>query len=80
MFSRDELKQEVMRTSLRNSKVRFHIGDVRDRESVDAVTHGVDLDDYMAPNTGAECLRNLTREARWGRGPRVPASRRIVGS
>ena len=43
IFSRDELKQELMRIALRNPKVRFHIGDVRDRDSVDAVMGGVDL-------------------------------------
>ena len=42
IFSRDELKQEHMRVSLRNDRVRFHIGDVRDRDSVDAVMAGVD--------------------------------------
>jgi UDP-N-acetylglucosamine 4,6-dehydratase/5-epimerase len=43
IFSRDELKQEMMRISLQNPKVRFYIGDVRDRESVDAAMGGVDL-------------------------------------
>jgi UDP-N-acetylglucosamine 4,6-dehydratase/5-epimerase len=42
IFSRDELKQDVMRNKLRSSNVRFHIGDVRDRASVDAVMKGVD--------------------------------------
>ena len=43
IFSRDELKQELMRVSLKNPRVKFHIGDVRDRASVDAVMGGVDL-------------------------------------
>lgn len=43
IFSRDELKQEMMRLRQRNSAVRFHIGDVRDRASVDAVMKGVHL-------------------------------------
>jgi UDP-N-acetylglucosamine 4,6-dehydratase/5-epimerase len=42
IFSRDELKQEEMRISLSNDKLRFHIGDVRDIDSVDKVMHGVD--------------------------------------
>lgn len=43
IFSRDELKQEHMRTRLNNPKIKFHIGDVRDRASVDQVMKGVDM-------------------------------------
>lgn len=43
IFSRDELKQELMRNELNNTKVKFHIGDVRDRNSVDQVMKSVDL-------------------------------------
>lgn len=43
VFSRDELKQEHMRIKLNDSRVKFHIGDVRDRDSVDQVMKGVDL-------------------------------------
>ena len=43
VFSRDELKQDVMRKKTNNPKVKFYIGDVRDRESVDNVMKGVDL-------------------------------------
>ena len=43
IFSRDELKQEHMRISLGDSRVKFHIGDVRDRASVDAAMRGVDF-------------------------------------
>jgi len=43
IFSRDELKQEMMRTALRNPRVSFHIGDIRDRDSVDAAMAGVDM-------------------------------------
>jgi UDP-glucose 4-epimerase len=42
IFSRDELKQEHMRVSLRDETLRFYIGDVRDRDSVDEAMHGVD--------------------------------------
>jgi len=42
IFSRDEKKQEDMRTSLRNPKVKFVIGDVRDYESVARAMWGVD--------------------------------------
>ncbi len=43
IFSRDELKQEVMRNELGHDNVKFYIGDVRDRASVDNVMEGVDL-------------------------------------
>ena len=42
IFSRDELKQEHMRVSLANPKLKFYIGDVRDRASVDGAMQGVD--------------------------------------
>ena len=42
VFSRDELKQEEMRLRFQNSRIKFHIGDVRDRDSVDDVMAGVD--------------------------------------
>ena len=34
ILSRDEKKQEELRNSLKNSKVKFYIGDVRDSESI----------------------------------------------
>ncbi len=42
VFSRDELKQEEMRLRFQNPKIKFYIGDVRDRDSVDDVMGGVD--------------------------------------
>ncbi len=42
IFSRDEKKQDDMRIQLRNNKVKFYIGDVRNRSSVDNVMQGVD--------------------------------------
>lgn len=42
IFSRDEKKQDDMRHRLQNPKVKFYIGDIRDRQSVDAVMPGVD--------------------------------------
>jgi UDP-glucose 4-epimerase len=42
IFSRDELKQELMRKEFTNTRLKFHIGDVRSRESVDKVMAGVD--------------------------------------
>ena len=42
IFSRDEKKQDDMRHQLQNSKVKFYIGNVRDKASVDIAMHGVD--------------------------------------
>jgi UDP-glucose 4-epimerase len=42
IFSRDEKKQDDMRKSYDNSKLKFYIGDVRDERSVDAAMRGVD--------------------------------------
>jgi UDP-N-acetylglucosamine 4,6-dehydratase/5-epimerase len=42
VFSRDEKKQEDMRLALKNDKVKFHIGDVRDYDSVHDALRGVD--------------------------------------
>tara|TARA_B110000879_G_scaffold80744_1_gene112061 strand:+ start:170 stop:1177 length:1008 start_codon:yes stop_codon:yes gene_type:complete len=42
IFSRDEKKQDDMRISFNNSKLKFHIGDVRDYLSVEKVMRGVD--------------------------------------
>lgn len=41
VFSRDEKKQEDMRLALRSDKVKFHIGDVRNYESLYDALHGV---------------------------------------
>jgi len=43
IFSRDEKKQDDMRKSLNNSKVKFYLGDVREKSSVDNVMNGVDF-------------------------------------
>ena len=43
IFSRDELKQELMRIDFADPKLKFYIGDVRDPDSVDKVMQGVDL-------------------------------------
>jgi len=42
IFSRDEKKQEDMRIALRNDKVKFYIGDVRNFDSVNEAMSGVD--------------------------------------
>ncbi len=43
IFSRDEKKQEDMRISLNNEKVKFYIGDVRDYRSIEDAMDGVDF-------------------------------------
>src|SRR5690606_41506631 len=43
VFSRDEKKQDDMRNKLQNEKVKFHIGDVRDFNSLDKAMSGVDF-------------------------------------
>jgi len=42
IFSRDEKKQDDMRTRLNNTKLRFYIGDVRDYNSIEKAMRGVD--------------------------------------
>jgi UDP-glucose 4-epimerase len=41
IFSRDEKKQEDLRLSLANPKVKFYIGDVRNYDSILPAMHGV---------------------------------------
>lgn len=43
VFSRDEAKQESMRQAMRDDRVRFFLGDVRDIESVREAFTGVDF-------------------------------------
>lgn len=42
IFSRDEKKQDDMRKSYANPKLKFYLGDVRNRESIDQAMRGVD--------------------------------------
>jgi UDP-N-acetylglucosamine 4,6-dehydratase len=42
VFSRDEKKQDDMRAKFKSSKLKFHIGDVRDYQSILNATRGVD--------------------------------------
>jgi len=43
IFSRDEAKQDAMRHSINDNRVRFFIGDTRDADSVNGVVSGSDL-------------------------------------
>ena len=42
IFSRDELKQEEMRHKFSNEKLKFFLGDIRDKNSIDRVIKNVD--------------------------------------
>ncbi len=42
ILSRDELKQDDMRRRVGDSRVTFYLGDVRDRDSVERATRGID--------------------------------------
>ena len=42
IFSRDEKKQDDMRIRLKNNKLKFYIGDVRDYNSIEKSMRGVD--------------------------------------
>jgi len=42
VFSRDEKKQDDLRKELNNPNVKFYIGDVRDRDSINHAMRGVD--------------------------------------
>lgn len=43
IFSRDEKKQDDMRHLYKNDKIKFYIGDVRNRDSIEEAMEGVDL-------------------------------------
>lgn len=43
VFSRDECKQEELRVSMAEPRLKFYIGDVRDPASLETAMHGVDL-------------------------------------
>jgi len=43
IFSRDEKKQDELRNILKNKKIKFYIGDIRDKQSVIDVTRNADI-------------------------------------
>ena len=43
IFSRDEKKQDDLRHQIQSSKVKYYLGDVRDKRSIDLAMNGVDL-------------------------------------
>ena len=42
ILSRDEKKQHDMRVAFNNAKIKFFVGDVRDKESIKPAIQGVD--------------------------------------
>jgi UDP-glucose 4-epimerase len=42
IISRDEKKQDDMRHEFKNPKIKYYVGDVRDRGTIDQVMKGVD--------------------------------------
>ena len=42
IFSRDEKKQDDMRRKYQNNKIKYFIGDVRSKDSIDQAMSGVD--------------------------------------
>ena len=42
VFSRDETKQDLMRSEFEDDRIKYYIGDVRDYESINAAVRGVD--------------------------------------
>lgn len=42
IFSRDEEKQDAMRNKIADARVKFYVGDIRDRESINRAVSGVD--------------------------------------
>jgi UDP-glucose 4-epimerase len=43
IFSRDEKKQDDMRTAINHPRLKFYLGDVRSRDSLDGALRGVDF-------------------------------------
>ena len=74
IFSRDELKQSEMREELRDTRLRFFLGDIRDSErlklafdNVDIVIHAawhVNSKDYLFSPKNIECLNGSKKFAK----------------
>ena len=64
VFSRDEKKQFDMRNAYHDERIEFHVGDVRDAESIRRAMHGVDLVFHAAAlkQVPTRCRRRLTKE------------------
>ena len=65
IFSRDEKKQEDMRIELKNSKVQFVIGDVRNYQTVEQAMRGVDFVFHAAALKQVPSCEFYPMEAVW---------------
>ena len=65
IFSRDEKKQDDMRNALRNPKVRFYLGNVRDYESLFSAMRGVDMVFHAAALKQVPSCEFFPLEAIW---------------
>ena len=63
IFSRDEKKQDDMRKKYNNDKLKFYIGDVRNKESVAGVMYGVDYIFHAAALKQVPSCEFFPREA-----------------
>jgi len=61
IFSRDEKKQDDMRHALQNSKIKYYIGNVRDKSSVDVAMNGVDYVFSAAVRGEKRCVSKFGR-------------------
>ena len=64
IFSRDEKKQDDLRKIINNQKVKFYLGDVRDKRSVDNVMKGVDYVFHAAALKQANILLLISSRTR----------------
>ena len=63
IFSRDEKKQDDMRKEYDNDKIKFYIGDVRDKASIKNAIHGVDYIFHAAALKQVPCCEFFPLEA-----------------
>ena len=65
IFSRDEKKQDAMRNALRNPKVQFYLGNVRDYDSILSAMRGVDMVFHAAALKQVPSCEFFPLEAIW---------------
>ncbi len=63
IFSRDEKKQDDMRKEYDNEKIKFYIGDVRDKSSIKNAIYGVDYIFHAAALKQVPCCEFFPLEA-----------------